>query len=196
MNPARPTKCFYWTQVLFACVLLFWYSHTAAEVYRWVDSDGNVHYSDNPKDGAEKVELGETSVVPALKPQSRSGNRRSERVSSGAAGYESIAIASPAHETTLRNVQGIAVSIALAPGLRAEEGHLVQLYYDGAAYGEPQSNLQFQIAEAERGAHELVAAVVDASGTELLRSSPSTFYLHQRSVQHPPPSGAPPAVAR
>ena len=34
----------------------------AASVYRWVDSDGQIHYSDLPSAGSEAVELRESSV--------------------------------------------------------------------------------------------------------------------------------------
>jgi len=34
----------------------------AAGVYRWVDNDGQIHYSDHPTNGSESVELRESSV--------------------------------------------------------------------------------------------------------------------------------------
>lgn len=171
--------------------VLLYFNMAAADVYRWTDADGTVHYSDSPTDGAEKVELGETSVVPTLKPTPRSNS--SERYRSGAsgAGYSKIGIASPAHEQTLRNVEGITVSVILEPSLRADEGHAIQLYYDGNAQGEPQAGTQFVISEAERGAHTLAAAVLDANGKVVLRSADSVFFLHRRSILHPPPPGAP-----
>ena len=63
-----------------------------AEVYRSVDEDGNVIFSDTQREGAEAVELQETTVVPALKPPRRQNQQ------TGLAGhrplpYESIGIA-------------------------------------------------------------------------------------------------------
>lgn len=55
-----------------ACVLLLAFAAGTAgagKVYRWVDAQGKVHYSDRP-DGGKAVEVrpGVTSTVPAAKP--------------------------------------------------------------------------------------------------------------------------------
>lgn len=148
-----------------------------ADVYRWTDEHGNQIFSDTPAPGAEKIELNETTVVPAIRPQ-RPVERRSPKSTEG--GYKSVAIASPANEQTLRNVQGIAVTVSVTPALRG--GDKIQLYYDGAAYGTPQSGSQFMITDAERGAHNLAAAIIDASGKQVMRSSPSVFFLHRQAI--------------
>ena len=36
-----------------------------AEVFRWVDEDGVVHFSDRPHEGAETVELPKAQTFPA-----------------------------------------------------------------------------------------------------------------------------------
>ncbi len=38
-------------------VFLFIAQPTFAQIYKWTDSQGNVHFSDKPQPGAEKVEL-------------------------------------------------------------------------------------------------------------------------------------------
>jgi hypothetical protein len=155
-----------------------------AEVYRSVDEDGNVIFSDTPREGSESIELRETTVVPALKPQRR---RSSSAPVAGnvALPYESIAIASPPHEETLRDQQQVDVSVALAPGLQTDFGHEVQLYVDGAPFGNPGSATQFVLEEVERGEHKLQAAVLDRSGRELKRSKSSVFFFHKHSVLSP-----------
>ena len=41
----------------------------AAEVYKWTDKDGRVHYGDKPKaQGAQEVELRNTTPVPLTEP--------------------------------------------------------------------------------------------------------------------------------
>ena len=57
----------------------------ADEIYRWVDEDGQVHYSDVPRDGAEQVELEPGSDI------LRSGGQRS----AAAAGSRTDATGSP-----------------------------------------------------------------------------------------------------
>ncbi len=153
-----------------------------ADVYRWKDDEGNIIFSDTPQEGAEKIELKETTVVPALKPP-----RKTEvRSPAPARGYTSITITSPSHEQTLRNVQNVSVRVAVQPGLR--DGDRVQLYVDGAAYGDPAVKTEFVIEQAERGEHQLAAAVLDNQGRELKRSENVVFYLHKESIRHPAPA--------
>ncbi len=155
-----------------------------AEVYRSVDEDGNVIFSDTQREGGEAVELRETTVVPALKPPHR---QSVPTVPAGAKPlpYELIAIASPGDEETVRDVQQVIVSIALAPGLQTKFGHKIQLYMDGAPFGGPSTETQFILPEVDRGAHELAAAVLDKGGRELKRSESSIFFLHKHSVFRP-----------
>ena len=170
-----------------AILLLVAVAHAPADVYRWVDEEGNVIFSDTPHDGAEKVELGETTVVPA-----QPLPRKTEVLTpepKGVSAYTSIAVVAPANEATIRNTREVNVQVALEPGLDTENGHRLQLFYDGAAYGEPGSAQQFTITELERGAHELVAAVLDRDGNDVIRSEPSVFFVHLRSVQQAAPAG-------
>jgi hypothetical protein len=153
------------------------------EAYRWVDEDGVVHYSDRPREGADKVVLPEANTTTV---------RRYERPSAAAAAsdpdeseqqeevrYESLTITSPDAEETLWNIEGVLkVALDLKPGL--DPGHQVRVYFDG----EPQmvSGTSFQLQEVWRGAHNLQAEVLDAAGNVKIRSQPRRFYVQQNTV--------------
>ena len=52
-------------------ILVFFYSLANAEIYKWVDDDGQVHYSDNPDQApadAETTDTGPVNTVPAPVP--------------------------------------------------------------------------------------------------------------------------------
>lgn len=56
--------------ILFA-LLIFFCHGSSAEIYKWVDKDGQVHYSDNPDqapDNAEAADIGTVNTVPAPPP--------------------------------------------------------------------------------------------------------------------------------
>lgn len=167
-------------RVLLAFILSVSTAAAVAEVYRWTDEHGNIIFSDTPEKGAEKIELNETTVVPALKTPRRT-ERLSPAESSKFQTYQAVAISSPTNEETLRNVQTVTVKVNVTPALSA--GDLLQLYYDGQPYGPAQSDVQFLITEAERGAHQLAVAIVSPAGQELKRSATSVFYLHRQIVQ-------------
>jgi hypothetical protein len=162
----------------------------AADVYRWVVDEGVVHYSDQPFPGAEKVTLRSAPApgtrLPAnatprsQRPADESPNAQA---TADAAGYESLAISSPAAEETVWNIGSVLnVTLSLQPAL--QPGHRVRVYFDGER--RDVSGTQFQIEEVFRGVHNIQAEIVDASGQLKIRSEPNRFYVQQTSVINRP----------
>ncbi len=156
----------------------------AADAYRWVDEDGVVHYSDRPREGAERVELSDTNTVeirtPARRNQAGNGQDDADDEDAGApVRYESLEVASPAAEETLWNIEGVLnVSLSLTPAL--QPGHQVRVYFDG----QPRmvNGTSFQIEEVWRGAHNIQAEVLNEAGELMIRSQPHRFYVQQNTV--------------
>lgn len=165
--------------------LLLASSLALAQVYRWVDKDGVVHYSDQPHPGAEEVELQSAPTInmPTPRRTPAAGTRATATdEQQPTAGYESLAVASPAAEETLWNIGGVLnVSLNLQPALQS--GHQLRVYFDGI----PQevSGTQFQLQEVYRGAHNLQAEVLDRNGQLLIRSEPIRFYVQQTTIVNP-----------
>ena len=156
-----------------------------AQVYKWVDEDGVVHFSDQPRAGAEELNL---PATPA--PRVQPGPRASAAADAASAeeeeaapepdpGYESLAVVSPAAEETLWNIGGtLNVTLALQPGLKP--GHQVRIYFDGAV--RTVSGTSFQLPEVYRGMHNIQAEIVDEAGELQIRSVNHRFYVQQTSV--------------
>lgn len=155
----------------------------AAKIYKWTDEQGNVHYGDEPPEGAEAVDLPPAPVYESPKrPQGspRTGDRTARESANQGPAYERFAIAAPGDESTIRGAeQTITVRVAAEPRLRA--GHTVTIQLDGEAVASG-PRLQFSIGPVYRGAHTLTAVVRDASGKVIERSERVTFYKHQPSV--------------
>ncbi len=154
-----------------------------AQAYRWVDEDGIVHYSDKPREGAERVVLPSDNHVTrryrsapvAARPQPSDGRQDP----AAAFRYESISVASPAAEETLWNIEGVLdVSLDLQPAL--QDGHQVRVYFDGDE--RMVRGTSFQIEQVYRGVHNLQAEVVDAAGQLMIRSVPNRFYVQQNTI--------------
>ena len=158
----------------------------ADEVYKWVDEDGVVHFSDQPAPGAEVIHIPDSSRTrPARAPQSRTATPSAEAQRAAAStpfSYESLSFTSPSPEQTLWNIGGtLNVSIALSPALRASDQ--VRLYFDGEA--QTIDGLQTELQEVWRGTHNLQAEIVDANGALMIRSDPIRFYVQQTSILNP-----------
>lgn len=158
----------------------------ATDIYRWVDENGVIHYSDSPHPGAEKVVLADTPR-PSATPRAYAASQRTlptngEPAQPAASRYENLAVVQPAPEETLWNLEGrLSVRLDLQPALRP--GDRVRVYLDGEA--REVSGLQFELQEVYRGTHNLQAEVVTASGEPLIRSEAIRFYVHQTSIVNP-----------
>lgn len=175
--------------LLLLCLLYASAGH--AEVYKWVDADGSVHYGDSPPSGtAKRVELPELSTYQARQlPVSVHPTETTGKDEEKAAPYSALSILNPKAEATIRHDEGLVdVQVSLSPALRANDR--VVLLLDGServASGDPAA---LSLKGVERGGHRLQAVVRDEAGKELLRSDPVRFYLHQRMVK-PKPEPAP-----
>ena len=153
------------------------------EAYRWVDEDGVVHFSDVPREGAERVVLQRPNVTETRSAGSRRPATESERQPAEPAGpfrYESIEVVSPAAEETLWNIEGVlTVSVAVTPAL--QPGHQVRVYFDGEERTTT-SSTSVQIDEVWRGVHNVQAEVIDDTGQLMIRSQPNRFYVQQNTI--------------
>ncbi len=151
-----------------------------AEAYRWVDEDGIIHYSDRPREGAERIILpSDNRVTRRQRPAPVAQPAADQQTAPAPFSYESITVVTPAAEETLWNIEGVlSVSLDLRPALK--DGHRVRVYFDGNE--QMVSGTSFQIEEVYRGVHNLQAEVVDATGKLMIRSTPNRFYVQQNSI--------------
>lgn len=158
----------------------------ATEVYRWVDANGQVHFSDQWRPGAEKLRIADAPGFSAPAPATRApaAGRGATPAAAPAPLYETLEIASPAQEEVLWNTEGqLRVSMRLIPPLRP--GHGLRLFLDGQQQEIPEGSTEVQLTEVFRGVHTLRAEVVDQAGTALITSPTTTFAVRQTSVLNP-----------
>ena len=152
--------------------LLSAFSVPAETVYKSVDEEGNVTFSDQPGANSQALEL---NPPPAIKNPNRPAYQpppgKPERP---AAAYRSLAITSPANDQGLRSNNGdFNISVSLSPPLKP--GHRIIITLDGREIANGVS-ARATVKNADRGAHSLGARVVDAAGRTLISTS-SSFHL-------------------
>lgn len=155
-----------------------------AAVYKSVDAQGNVVYTDDPEGNGDPVKLPPLSTVPPRKytPATTSSPDAAET----APLYQQLEITAPTPDATLRdNTGNVTVSVALQPDLNTTAGHRLQYMLDGQPQGKPSDSSQAQFPNVPRGTHTVEVAVVDASGHELKRSTGIRFHLHRQSIHFP-----------
>lgn len=163
-------------------------SPAIAEVYRSVDKDGHVIFSDRPLGDDQPVTIGPTN---SMQPAPSGANPSAKPADAAAPGptYQFISITEPQDGGTVTNVAGnILVRFALSPALR--EGDTVQLLIDGVPGGIPAEGGLLAPANA-RGDHQLELQVLDASGAVVATSAPvhvTVFRPPPHYKKRPPPS--------
>jgi len=157
----------------------------AADIYRWVDATGQVHYSDQWQPGAEKIRIEAAPGYSAPPPRRAIGEPDAGKAPAQAGPrYDSLVITSPAQEEVLWNIEGqLQVSVQVSPSLRP--GHELRLYLDGKAQDLPPGSTTARLTDVFRGVHMVRAEVLDESGEVLIESDPTTFAVRQTSILNP-----------
>ena len=150
----------------------------SAAVYKSVLPDGRVIYSDQPPaENAAPAKLPAIQLIPAAPVPRPSQPAQAPEVSNKAA-YRSIAITSPAHDSTLRdNAGNVAIKVALDPPLLIKAGHQIAIYLDGTQIAESSTDT-LTLNNVDRGTHTLNASVTK-QGQALITSPTITFHLQR-----------------
>lgn len=159
----------------------------AQEVYRWVDENGVVHYSDQPREGAERVQIAPPQSYESqarAQPQGRDPDAP-EETDEDAFQYESIRIVAPEDDGAVwATGGGMTVVVEVQPALRA--GDRVALSLNGEAVpGTPVANTRITVNGLIRGTHILQASVIGADGQMKIFSTDVTFHVLQASINSP-----------
>ncbi len=147
-----------------------------AALYKSIDADGNVVYSDvPPSESAQPVELPPINVIEPVKITPR-GDTQPE---SDLPVTYAISIVQPEAEQTFQNTRQFPVSVSLEPEL--QPGHQLTISVDGIVRVRG-DQLSAVVTDIERGAHRVTAAVVDEGGKPITTSQPVVVYVQRRSL--------------
>ena len=157
----------------------------AAVVYKWTDSDGVVHYSDQPVPGAEKIFTSGSPTPAGSAPSARSANPGpAGPKKSGSPGLSQFAITSPTAEQTFFGDEVIGVHLAVEPTLKPEQTitwHLNGRQLDDVG----PAATSFSLPHLDRGTYAIAATVTDSTTGESTSTDSVTFYVRQPSSLSP-----------
>jgi Domain of unknown function (DUF4124) len=169
----------------FTLLLLVCSAALAATVYRWVDENGVVHYSDQPHPNAEKLQVHAAQTYkPSALDAPAAGGGGGGAPGAAPAPYRGCAIVSPQDGQNFANVDSLTVVVQTDPVLH--QGDKVYVVVDGQALngGNPTGS-QFVLSPVDRGTHTAQAQVKDSSGAVQCQTPPVTFEVHQNSILNP-----------
>jgi hypothetical protein len=158
----------------------------AADIWRWKDADGVVHYSDTPVPGAVRVVVSgsapRTDPAPAVAP-SAAGAEPAE-APAPAVRYTRCVVAQPPNNESFFAVDSVAATLTIEPFL--QPNHRIEVLLNGASLAQwPEDSPSFTLTGLFRGSYTLAVRVLDANGRTVCTGAVSNFHIRQPSVLSP-----------
>jgi len=177
--------------LLVACSLAIMVSPLAAQVYKIVDKDGNVTFTDKPpEEGAKPMDLPPLSIVETPDYQKTPRQQAEEAAAAGEPEdvplrtlrnrFRDFAIISPLQEESVWRPDG-PVSIAWSSSNQLLEGMRVQIFLNGQQQADTTAPM-IPVDGLERGEHTVTATIKDARNRTIATAEPITFYIRQPGV--------------
>lgn len=157
-------------------------------IYKTIDKEGNVVYSDSrtPGQSNEEVKLKPITPLPAISTPNKVQPYASTREPPSAKNfYSQLKIVEPVNGGTVRNEGNFTVRVQTQPTLAS--GHRARLLLDGIKVSQEKKTMIFTLLNVDRGSHDLLVEIVDGNNRVIQTSKTSQVFV-QRSVFRPPPS--------
>jgi hypothetical protein len=173
--------------ILVSFLLAIMANPLTAQVYKTVDADGNVTFTDQPPgDGSKPIELKPISVIEA--PTYEQAPKASEEGAEDEAGKEmslkylrrnfaDFAIVAPQQEESVWHPES-AITVAWNARYALQEGMLVTVSVDGVRQA-PTTQQIIPVVGLERGEHTVTAELTDAKNRMVATAEPVTFFVRR-----------------
>jgi hypothetical protein len=153
----------------------------AAVVYKWVDADGVVHFSDQPVPGAEKITTSGVSSRGVMSQPMAGGGGSPEKPKPRPVQHASIS--SPAPDQTFSGAEQVSASLSVEPALTPNQ--TVSWTLNGAQVGQNSTATQVALPDLPRGTYTIAATVSDSVSGETISADPVTFNVLRPSLNSP-----------
>jgi len=151
-----------------------------ADVYRWVDAQGGVHYGDKaPMPGAKPAPLPPLQFISGglIAPAATASASAAAAAAPPPPESVALSIVAPTPDQTLRAAdRKLGVSVKLLKPLPEGAG-LIYLLDGNARTSKAVQDLSYTMTDVDRGTHMVGVAVVDGRGRELGRAAPVLVHL-------------------
>ena len=150
---------------------LLFASTASAELFKWIDQDGVIHYSDKrPGETASQQQLsGYLSRLENKKPASEEDKNNN---------YSTFTIMQPKNDSTIRKADAnMDIMVQIDPPLT--EKHYLQIYLDGLEVGEKTKSTELTLQKMKKGLHRLQARIVDMDGQTISTTEEISFQFRK-----------------
>lgn len=162
--------------------LLFITQVASAQVYTYIDAEGNRVFTDKPRSSsAERVMLAPSNSMERSQPKPTERLAPAPAVSKPTVHYQVLRILVPEPDASIHNGSGnMIVTLNSEPGLLP--GHSYRLLLDSEPQGEISRSPVFSLQHIDRGTHQLVAEIIDSAGLIVERTPAQPFHMHRMTL--------------
>ncbi len=152
-----------------------------ADVYTYIDSEGNRVFTDQPRGNAKKVEIAPTNGMNQTTPPTV---RVPVQVAEPAplATYQLLRILVPEPDATVQEGSSGDLIVTLTSDPALMEGHNYRLLLDGTVAGTPGRSPVIPLTNLDRGTHQLAAEIIDAEGRSVARTPSQPVHIVRTSL--------------
>ncbi|MCV4340106.1 DUF4124 domain-containing protein [Pseudomonas capsici] len=166
---------------LLMCLLLLTVLPAAADVYTYIDANGNRVFTDQPHKNAKRVEIppsnNMTGTPPARTYQAAPAKPKPKAIFR----YQLLRVLVPEPDGTVRSTSGdVIVTVTSEPAL--QPGHNYRLFLDGQPAGQPGRSPVIPLSNIDRGTHQLSVEIVDEAGRVLEKTPNQPFHMLRTSL--------------
>ncbi|MGQ0586681.1 MAG: DUF4124 domain-containing protein [Gammaproteobacteria bacterium] len=162
------------------------------QVYKWVDKDGVVHYSNQPPaEGAKPAKLPPLQTYKGgTNPNLSRFDKPGAKGGAAAGGAVNIEIVTPSNDETFHGGERVVpVAVMVTPQIGA--GQKLIYLLDGRPASPPTTDTSFALTGVDRGTHSVSVTLVGEAGDEIAASGSVTFHMRPPTVDQAKPANAP-----
>lgn len=156
----------------------------STKLYKYVDENGNVHYSDEPRKGAKQIQVEDIPTIKMKTPNYKPIILEDSRDDSQSKELEEeeiyqVKITEPENNGVVRNNAGVInLKASLSPNLH--KAHTVRFFLDGKPVSTDPKALSVTVKNVTYGEHSAYMMVFDRNGSLIVQKTP----VHKFNLLH------------
>ncbi|EJL05616.1 hypothetical protein PflQ2_5351 [Pseudomonas fluorescens Q2-87] len=152
-----------------------------AQVYTYIDAQGNRVFTDQPRpSNAKKIQLSPGNRMPTPRTSTNSAPT-AQAQPEPLFHYEMLRLLIPEPDATIRSTEGQLIVTAISePSLK--KGHRYRLLLDGQPTGAPGPSPVFALSNVDRGTHHLAVEILDEQDRIVERTANQPFHMQRMSL--------------
>jgi len=158
-------------------------------VYKYIDENGQVAYSDRPVEGARKLKI-RTQAAPGYGAQPNQPVKKKPQAPADAEAvkYESFELLTPKHDKVVSDRSG-SVQVIFLPTPRLAADHEIVVTVDGKDISRGR-HANISLSQVPRGTHKVSGRIESADGDTVIESATIEFHVKRPTIDPNSPFAA------